>query len=255
MIYTKVHSLHRSGIHCIVNWLESLFPTSLCYNIWDEVLGLDIKKIENILKQYIRISPNFFSLIFEDFDLRMEIENLKVMEYISTLVPEAECINIIILRDFFNLMASRTKSFLDSGSPTPSGFLLEYSHFHIIWKQYAQEYINETEYLPNKLVISYNHWVKDQDYRKKICSRLGGQYNERTLDNVPATNGGSSFDFLEYDGCANKMNIFGRYRYLQNHPIVQISRGLIDGKILRLNHEIFGDILNTEQMLEELFDV
>ena len=94
--------------------------------------------------------------------------------------------DLIIIRDPFNLLASRLqrhKKFLEDPnyqenylSVSRRNYLLaRYSNKTMVelWIDYAQEYLGETNYLQhNKICINYNQWFADIDYRQEIADKL-----------------------------------------------------------------------------------
>ena len=64
----------------------------------------------------------------------------------------------------------------------------------------------------NAVKIYYDRFVVDQEYRKSICNQLGGTYNEDLLLQVVDNGDGSSFDGIEFDGKADKMQVLTRYK-------------------------------------------
>ncbi|MGC1248712.1 MAG: hypothetical protein WA865_21070, partial [Spirulinaceae cyanobacterium] len=111
-------------------------------------------------------------------------------------------INIIILRDPFNMWVGNM----------PGKKL----HDPQLWKIYAQEFVGETNFLPNKVCINYNKWFSSQDYRKEITDKLGVGFSDQGLNTVSNRGGGSNFDGTKFDGQAQKMNVLGRWEESNN---------------------------------------
>lgn len=74
--------------------------------------------------------------------------------------------DVLILRDPFNLIASR----LQSGKvPVRS----KNKTMVDIWIDYAKEFVGETQYLKhNKICINYNDWFIHSDYKKQVACHL-----------------------------------------------------------------------------------
>ena len=56
------------------------------------------------------------------------------------------------------------------------------------------------------LIVSYPLFCKDEEYRRGICTLLGGKYNEDKLNHISSEGKGSSFDGLDYQGKASEMS-------------------------------------------------
>lgn len=172
-----VNGLSRSGNHAIIRWIiaqyeDSGFQVFFHNNATKKFLenfnsrgggGLHGLKIPNpkvieIIRHLNQDDKKIFIISFEDliFD-----------EKISQLFEFAD-LNIIILRDPFNLFSSRIEGLLpprgrkDSDlSELPDSEIEKYLLQH-------KEFVGETNFLKNKITISYNSWVLEELYRKKI---------------------------------------------------------------------------------------
>ena len=89
--------------------------------------------------------------------------------------------DVLLLRDTFNLIASRLKKgFL---SVKTKGMSLT-----DMWIEYAKEFLEETSYLSNnKVIINYNLWFSDISYRREIWffvtwyGSIGGHKSTKSL--------------------------------------------------------------------------
>ena len=114
--------------------------------------------------------------------------------------------DLLLLRDPFNMLASRLKSNL-------LPLKLVKNPIVELWIAYAKEYLGETQHLTNnKVVVNYNQWVTDFDYRKNIARQLKIDFLDKGLRDVPNFGGGSSFDKVDFSGKANEMKVFERWK-------------------------------------------
>lgn len=110
--------------------------------------------------------------------------------------PSDVRLDVLVLRDPFNLFASRRAM----------GATLPRTTAARMWKQHARTALKVlTARRPAKqrlLPILYNRWAADSVYREHIAQHLGLTFTDEGIDTVAACNGGSSFDGLRYDGRA-----------------------------------------------------
>ena len=149
-------------------------------------------------------------------------------------------VDVLILRDPFNLFASRLRCLW--GLLTPRTTVK-------VWKQHAREFLRETRYLRHEpVVISYNRWCVDRDYRRRIAEALGLAFTDAGRRRVWPCNGGSSFDGRAYDGRADAMRVFDRWRHYADDPSF---RRMFDAELCALSDRIVGPIPGTETLRTE----
>ena len=263
----RVVAQRRSGHHAVVNWLRhqikgrycflnncdvngnpfvrcqresSLFNTSLIEHSWAfwerESSGCLSKKGVLI---YNYEDKSLSDVVTEDFERHR-------MQWLGTSDKQSD---ILILRDPFNLMASRFRWILGCG------FEFEMEQFKEIlgmWKEHAREFLGETSYFPAKVAISYNEWFCNQDYRQEISRKLGLEWNDKGLYEVAKwgpTIAMGSFNGLDYDGQANKMKVLERWKEFDDHP--DYLHLLNDEEIFDLSSKIFGLVPGTEVILDK----
>lgn len=136
---------------------------------------------------------------------------------------------VLTLRDPFNWAASYIKK-----SQHPD----DYKVWPDLWKEYANEFVGNTQYLNNPVKINYNRWFVDQDYRKQISGELGLTFTDKALEVVTPHAGGSSFDRTQFDAQAQKMPVTERWCHYQNDPqYLEVFKQRPD--ILELGMELF----------------
>lgn len=157
-------------------------------------------------------------------------------------------INTILIRDPFNLFASRMKWFQGQQK---TGLVGDPDEWVALWKTHAREAVGETGHLQNKLIISYNDWFTKEVYRKQLCERIGLTFTDAGRNKVARygpTLWGDSFDGLTYDGRATKMGVLERWKQFEHDPAY---RSLFqDPELVELSHALFGEVPGTEAILE-----
>jgi hypothetical protein len=155
--------------------------------------------------------------------------------------------DLLILRDPFNLLASTLRWAYGGRRPLSLDSLFAARE---TWKAHAREFLGETDYLPDRLAVSYNAWFTDPGYRKALVDLLGIPWTDRGIQEVarwgPAL-WGDSFDGLKYDGRATEMKVLDGWRvYADDRVFV----GLFDDEeLVELSERVFGRLAGTERLL------
>jgi hypothetical protein len=145
-------------------------------------------------------------------------------------------INIVILRDPFNLFASLIKS----GKMKKNS--QDGQKYVNLYKRFASSYLKCISIQDkDNIFINYNKWIFLEDYRINIADRLGLLPQAKYLiETVPDRGGGSSFDKLSYNNKASSMKVFERWKAYESDPFYLDL--LSDKEILSISQEIFGTI-------------
>lgn len=142
--------------------------------------------------------------------------------------PSAQRMDVLILRDPFNLFASRRAM----GAELPRKTAVR------MWKQHARAALGRSGPMKHApLVILYNRWASDSAYRRDVAAHLGLTFSDAGIDQVAACNGGSSFDGLRYDGRASGMKVTERWRAYADDPDYL---SLFDAEMTDLSARLFG---------------
>jgi hypothetical protein len=226
MKFITVNGLSRSGNHAIIRWIvgqykdfgyESFFHNNAIRNFMEylqlrgggavEGFPTANPKFHEIIMHLTAADKKMFAISFEDliFDQRFG-EITKFTDH-----------NVVILRDPFNLFASRIE-----GLPPPRG---KRGHEKTADKQddeikkyisQYEEFVGKTNYLSNKICISYNNWVADKEYRRSIAEQFGvkftdARYAQRACSSFGGKGGSMSLpsekpeDFLNrYKACLDE---------------------------------------------------
>lgn len=147
--------------------------------------------------------------------------------------------DILILRDPFNLFASRIKSNLLKGHHSHGAKPISILTLKRIYKQHAKEFLRKKNNLKNLVPVNYNRWTKSEEYRKNLAFRLGIEFTDNGFNQVSNVAGGSSFDGIKLSGQAHRMDLHNRWK---NFAHDEEYWELFDGELVDLTFEIFGEI-------------
>ena len=254
----RVTGISRSGNHAIINWiLGHLQDKTYCFLNCAEPKFNPFKTCRPL-----GANEKCWETNIPDFDIEKEINgNFSKKDYLlfshedSFLGPlvhrdfrenrerwlgrPAHRKDILIIRDPFNLFASRRRA----------GFLLGYeNNFKLrpmsahslrrIYKQHAKEVLGRSNFLKNKLVIHFNRWVKDPEYRRDIATALELDHTDEGMRQVSRVAGGSSFDgtSIATEELHPKLEV--RWK---NYAADPAFRQIFDEELIDLSSQIFGE--------------
>ncbi|MEO0376422.1 MAG: hypothetical protein AAF329_17730 [Cyanobacteria bacterium P01_A01_bin.17] len=155
--------------------------------------------------------------------------------------------DIIVMRDPFNLFASRLQSKPREDRPNFSMLEVYSRRYNLpeLWVSYAKECLDETSFLKNnKLFVNYNKWFFDIDYRKELSAQLQVKFTDDGLNDVSVSGRGSSFDGDKYAGEAHKMDVLNRWKLFADNPRYQ-ELFKTEG-VKEYATQLFGHIPGTE---------
>lgn len=262
----RVFALRRSGHHAIVNWIRYQTPGRHCF------LN-DCKVGESPFEKSIRSNSVVGSWIGEHRYLNWErerrgrhakkgilihnYEDGDFRRYVWKVTPAREAgwigasrrkTTLVVLRDPYNLLASRLKWFHGRGEvPTMERF----EEFRSLWKLYAREFVGVTRWLEDAVHVSYNDWFRSREYRDEVAARIGFPNRDAGLDRVARwgpvlSRADVSFDGLAYDGRAQQMQVLERWRGFSEDPFFRAQ--FEDEELVDLSHRIFGEIEGTRRL-------
>jgi hypothetical protein len=295
----RVIGLQRTGNHAIINWIGSQYPGKRVY------LLNHVKVKKNPFK-YACSQEGNETIIFNNFKINRDDEirgkftkkdciiysyedctfkdifNKYFIKKLPSLIGESKIkYNILILRDPFNLFASRLYREL-TRSNNKISILNNKKELIKLWKDYAKEFLGKTNHIKdNKVVINYNLWYKSKDYRKNLSCLLKIPFSDKGFKKIVSIGGGSSFQghsikkneifkkitrLLEpnfYESCFKnkKISKFIRRVRLSNKDLDVLQRwksfkdnqfykSLFENKeLIELSNKIFGKIPGTEVLL------
>lgn len=232
--------LRRSGNHAVINWLAGHFdvPVWFVNNIdsfdnptvrqrdWP---GMYFKPLYNSpvgVGNFWNMKKGILFHSYEDIDLN----NLNFESNRSVVGESSKFFVVLIVRDPFNLFASRLTKYYTGSiiTATPSDMQL--------WKQHAREAVGIRNTLPNKVVVNFDRWVISETYRRQIETELGLGISDAWMDKMAGI--GSSFD-AGMDRDARKLSLSDRWKKQLDNPSFLC---LIDTEVIELHKTLFGDV-------------
>lgn len=145
---------------------------------------------------------------FKDVDCAM-------IQYLTNVEPKdlgqynINGMKIIVIRDYKNFLASSVMSFLGEhgeDSPWRESIAHKIKCYNAILKEsfYPKQFNAD-------VVIYYDQFFEDAEYRKDVCGKLGGVYTEERLNFISAEGNGSSFDKLTLQDKGQEMKVTDRH--------------------------------------------
>ena len=129
---------------------------------------------------------------------------------------------VIVIRDFKNFLASSLKALNFYGETWKVNIARKIKAYRTIVEE-----IKMPKYYRPHTVIYYDIFIRERDYRKKICQELGGEYTEDKLGFVPNEGNGSSFDGFEYQGIGQRMKNRQRHEQILETEWVDVYNELL----------------------------
>ena len=241
-----IHGLRRSGNHAITNWILGQIKGDMAYynDVWPNEPYNNYPSYSNTTKSRI----DYSIISYEDYNLKVLS---KIKQKKDTSISNTT--NILILRDPFNLLASRFRS----NKKTPA----HYSGLNLrqLYMMYSLEYEGKTNLLGvDKVVISYNEWKNSKSYREDLAKKLGLMFNDKAINKVTGQGGGSSFDGMALKG--QELKTENRYYNFKDDYV--FLNWFINIKILEFSKKYFFipkdlklDIKQPKRFLIQYYDI
>lgn len=247
--------LQRSGNHAIINWILSQIAGKVLFlnfvkpntnpfetAVQDRLIGFtDYCDCESESQQAAR---DCLLYSYEDDGLGEVFSEEFEKRHDAWVGTSEQRYDVLVIRDIFNFIACRLQWAINPERYSYTGkipFTTWENIYKVVelWKMYAREYLGETSYLKNnKVVISYNRWFLDREYRSQIASALSIAFTDRGF-NVCAVK--STFENLnEGEEGADKLQVLSRWRYFSDNDLYR--KILRDKELVALSHMIFGEI-------------
>lgn len=244
----RLVGLSRSGNHAIINWLLAHMEGRTCFlncvqpqeNPFATVRALgsgpgvacNYRPFDLAGERRGVFSQKDWLLYsYEDCFITMVCSRCFERRHDEFLGRSQARTDIVILRDPFNLFASRLRSAYRGVTPLTAVR---------IWKQHARQVLGRQQlFTQPHLSILYNRWVSDTDYRRQLAEKLDLRFSDAKFQRVASTAGGSSFDGLQFDGAAHRMSVLDRWQHYIDEPAFL---NLFDEELLELSAAIFGEL-------------
>jgi len=255
--YINVYSLGRSGTHAASNWICGHFDNSIQWNVKNycsdknEIKCLVFKKKgRRFVRKSSNIKINNLARIIKEKNIKaiISVVDTWINEpdgkdirgrniFLDNGVELEEQKNVIVVRSPWNHYASLI--FWDKRSP-----MKKINTFAKMWTIYAKEYLNETNYINNKVQFNYDKWFQDKSYRESISKQLNLRFSDSGLNWVSCIGGGSTFDSNCYNDMAQKMEVLERWKGIDEKSVTHKELVLLlkDPDINKFISLIFGAV-------------
>ena len=238
----RVIGLRRSGNHAIINWIRKQH-TGEVWHLNNIVVSENPYRLlyETYLRDHLRrealgdfVKKDCLIYSYEDYSLEQILDREFEKKHDLYLGKSSTRYDLLILRDPFNLLASRLKKdYLEVKGDNQTVISL--------WIAYAKEYLGETNFLiNNKVCVNYNQWFVDVNYRQQLAEQLNCQFSDAGINQVKGHGGGSSFEGKEFDGKGTTMDVLNRHKKFEDNPDYQNL--LKNEELLDYSRRIFGHI-------------
>lgn len=210
----EIYSLCRSGTHAIIFWIINNlggFTKEANNHIFiNEEIGLFYYNNCNHHKYYL---PKKYKILIRNYE---------------DILPKNNT-DIIIIRDFGNLLASRYKKYGDNLGLS-NEYITDIYKLIDVWKNMIKS---------NNYKIYYDKWLISNEYRNKICNDLG-IINKDKIDYVSAIGNGSSFIGINLE--ENNEEYLKRYNFLNDKykTIIKSDNELIQLNLMYFNNNLLN---------------
>ena len=295
----RIYGLMRSGNHAIIEWIQNqhcgqaiAFLNNVEHGDIDpyvgfrqkEVKGLD--EIPELAIEALRAAPKQL-LIFSYED---RAESAEAPDFLASvfqpafemqrrryLGQSAKVLDVMIMRDPFNLLASRIAMHRQRGA---LGGVTDNARIMADWKLLARRALAlAAEPDAGQLVIAYNRWANDESYRRRLSATLHGRFNDASMGKVSDFGKGSSFkvdNLLTVGMLAQRwrkifslqrlrriphywrrlvpappdMKVTERWSRFEKDP--EYRAAIADPELLALSEQLFGELPGTRAYIKSL---
>lgn len=259
-----VMAQRRSGHHAIVNWMRynmevpSIFINN-CYSTanplkfnseMNQVIPPSKEEMPIERKEKIQNKENRSCLIYN-----FEDQRLSYIKYFQTKINRVAWLGksqkyykVIIIRDPFNLLASKLKwARGQENAPSLNNLFFVRNQ----WKQYAKFYLANYKKQEEIICIDYNSWFTNEAKRKEYANRLDLMSHEEGVKKVAQygpTKWGDSFDGLKYENKAQEMKVLERWKIFQTDEFY--LKLIKDEELIRLAKAIYSDFSLVNEAID-----
>ena len=247
----RLFAMRRSGAHALLNWIVSLFAGRVCFlndvsrsdDFGPDRQSSDLPSLAKDRMAAVHKPKDLLLYNFEDVDLERYAE-----WWLSDRLdhPSGRRATILLLRDPYNLFASRLKQYRTMPGNAFAQQLIppagpEREAVIATWLQHAREFAGRTSTLgATTICVNYGQWVFDADYRVELCSRLGGSYSETAMKQIPSHGFGSSFEGFRGRTLKHRLGLLHRWRHF--HGDGEYDALVAKPELRALSDEIFGRV-------------
>ena len=226
--FIRVTGMQRSGIHAVTEWIR-MSHAGMGYSCWyDNAVSMDRP---NDIAKFLPPSGDKE----EAFLWMVEHEDVMFVDMpvlSSKIQKNFEFIDVLVIRDVFNTMASRRKMderFFNRRAVQQ-------------WKYFACEARDLTNFLgPNKVVVNFNKWFADMKYRETVAGKLGFEGVGADTDKMAVT----SF----WEPTATKSSTLKLFDRWKNYKDDQNFWSVFDNQVYDLNTGLFGEMPEVAKLI------
>jgi hypothetical protein len=232
----RFFGMKRSGNHAVISWMTPHFADRVFFinNVKHfkdpyrfhfvgrkTINTVDLRPAvvpkKKLSSEYRGMRKSCLLLSYEDLDLRQLGTQQLIADHDSTVGTSDRIVNVLLVRDHYNTMASRIQSAINLGKPMSVDRMVSDIE---LWLVYMREFCRQTAYVTgNTITVNYNRWFLDVEYRRSISDSLGRPFTDAGKERVPSTGDGSSFDGQAFDRRASEMLVLERWRhYADDEP-------------------------------------
>ena len=256
----QLFGLQRSGNHAIVAWMLQQYDMPVVFlnnvkHFTDPFINFRFAEIANaiVLRQpkndvaarkiedLREAEKDLLVISFENLELRALADPGRRVSREEWVGTSRQIRKILLLRDFYNWIASRVRLFERRGQLSHNLGDMVLPHIHL-WLIYAREYSGQTDFLGTQDVVrlAFNNWCGSETYRAYLLAELGLPHKDNSRSIIPDVGGGSSFD--ERRISAEAMPLLDRWKILREEkyrPVLTVINKFRT-EIDTLNLQIFG---------------
>jgi len=238
----RIIHMQRSGGHAIANWIVHQCGGNAFFV--NDVCNPTVVDVMRNRKPHVPREAEAIVYTVEDQPLQGIPARLSEAARFLPILSDPSPIVVIVLRDVFNMIASRWAYKRTSG-----GCQLGNVNHRVIetWNQYATVFFYAQHGIGSRMGIeclpaSYNAWCQSAAYRCLLWQTLSspafglqGEFTDAGRQEVTTWGCGSSFDGMEWNGMADRMDTSHRY---QRVPVEIFE--CVDPRAALLTEAIFG---------------
>lgn len=252
-----VFAMRRGGHHAIMEWVMANTLGKHCFLNDCDLVGNPFETYKggkqeaedpNSTKDSI-VDKALLIYNFEDMYFNKFSYDDLAINHDVWLGTTQEFNTLLVLRDPFNLFASKFKWFRGEHRKEWKPSLEEFKDTPNLWIAYAKEYLGITNVLKDKIALNYNDWFESDENKKNIASLLRlPTYDKgyRKVAKYGANTWGDSFDNLNFENKANEMNVFERWKSYKDDP--EYRSMLDNSELLELSKKIYPTL--TKEFVE-----
>jgi len=232
----RVLAMRRSGHHAVIHWLlcqaagPALFLNDGTLDGQGELAG-------NRFSRYLHLPEADAArdragdwvekdLLVWNLEDRGIVELAELCRRFRGRGASGRVRHLVVVRDPWNWLASRFAA--EPADPLDGGAALAR------WKEQLRECLGRTALLPDRLAVSFNRWVAEEEYRRDLAAELGLAFDDAGFREV-VWPGGSSFGS---EGVrADNAVVLSRWRERAADPVF---RAAFDAETVELAEAFFG---------------